>query len=177
MKLRPKSPIKGMLDDPELVKLVEHIKFENDEHKTRLHRYLALKVYKMHGELAWTDQPKYWSFLAKLDADEVPKTQALCDKLMDKLSKPDERAKEVEMLIRQPVQLEKNALKVKRSRWRKQLLNSKVYSLHDFECLKAYYMEMGLINEENSIYNLQIDQVYQEMIRLKDKLAVFSNRV
>lgn len=172
MKKQPNQPILGMLDDPELVNVVRHIKFTDDQSKTDLHRYLALKIYKMHGELDWRDQEKYWSFLSKLDAEELPKTQRLCDLMMEKLAKPDERAKETEMLIRQPLQLEKGALKVKKSRWKKQLLNSKHYSLHDLNLLVNYYVEMDMISEPNSIFNLQLEQVYGELIRLKDKLSV-----
>lgn len=167
-----RHPKKGLLDDPELVKVVEHIFFDGDEAKTRLHRYLALKTYKMHGELNWKDTVKYWAFLAKLDVDDMPKTQSMADKLLEKAARPDERVQEVNMRIRQPVQLDQNALSVKRHRWKKKLLDSKVYSMHDFRKLIAYYMSMNLMEEENSIYNLELTQVYAEIVRLKDKLAV-----
>ena len=171
MKMTIKQPKKGLLDDPELVELVKHIYFDGDEAKTRLNRYLALKVYMMHDELDWKDTEKYWGFLAKLDPDDMPKTQAIADRLMEKLNRPDERVQEVNMRIRMPVQLDKDALKVKRYRWKKTLLNSKVYSMHDFKKLISYYMSLDLMEEENSIYNLDITQVYSEIVRLRDQLA------
>lgn len=171
MKIALKQPKKGLLDDPELVAVVEHIFFDGDEAKTRLNRYLALKVYKMHGELDWKDTPKYWSFLAKLEPEDIPKTQAVADRLLEKLNRPDERTQEVEMRIRQPIQLEKDALKVKRYRWKKKLLDSKVYSMTDFKRLVNYYISMGLMDDEDCIYNLDLVQVYSEMVRLKDKLV------
>ncbi|AGG58302.1 hypothetical protein VPDG_00141 [Vibrio phage henriette 12B8] len=171
MKFHLKQPHTGLLDDPEMVAIVEHIFFEGNEAKTKLHRFLALKIYKMHGELDWKDQPKYWEFLAQLDEDDIPKTQSICNKLMEKLNRPDERVQEVNMRIRMPVQLEADALKVKRYRWKKKLLDSKVHSMYDFKKLISYYMSMGLMEEENSIYNLDLTQVYAEVVRLRDKLA------
>lgn len=169
-KLQPNKPISGLLDDPEMVKLVEHIKFDGDKPKTQLHRYLALKVYKMHNELHWREQPKYWAFLAQVNEEDLPKTKRQADIMIEKASKPDEKAMEVRNLIRQPLRLDKNALKVKKSRWKKQMQSSKIYSYYDFQRLVKHYMTTGKMPSEECIYNLEIAQVYAEITRLQDKL-------
>lgn len=171
--LQPNQPLLGLLDKPELVKIVEHIKFDDDQGKTELHRYLALKIYVMHGELDWKDKPSYWSFLAAIDIEDLPKTKRQCDAMMEKLRRPDEKLQETSMLLRQPLKLDKAAAKVKRSRWRKTFLNSNIYSLNDFDKLMHYLFNSGLTAELHSVYNCSIEQITSEIDRLQDKLTVY----